>query len=84
MNKYMKTGIKTGLALIVLNACSFMEVGCQKFIGYSKENAAIINRVYGTDFLNIYTIGYDVGHKVFYDDANYIETAENELKKIKR
>ena len=69
---------KVGLVAIVANASSFSTVAMEKYIsGYDKEQAAVVNSLSAVPVL--YDLGFGLGHRVFYDDQNFIKTAEKEI-----
>lgn len=66
---------KAGLVLLITNLGSFSTVAMEKHIsGYSKEQAAFINSLSAVPFL--YDLGFHLGHQIFYDDNNFLETKE--------
>jgi hypothetical protein len=65
--------------ILATNMSSFLTVGMEKHItGYSKEQAAVVNALSAVPIL--YDIGFDIGHEIFYDDQNFMQTAENQLR----
>ena len=68
-------GKKVGLALLVTNLSSFSTVAMEKYIsGYSKEQAAFINSLSAVP--GLYDVGFHLGHTMFYEDNNFLETKE--------
>ena len=66
---------KVGLVFLVTNLSSFSTVAMEKHIsGYSREQAAFINSLNAVPYL--YDIGFHLGHQIFYDDDNFLETKE--------
>lgn len=66
-----------GLILVTTNLSSFSTVAMEKYISkYSNETSAVTNAFSSVPIL--YDIGFSLGHKVFYNDANFMQTARNE------
>jgi hypothetical protein len=75
MKKILSKIVKTGLILAVTNAMSFVTVGMEKHIsGYSNEKAASINSLSAVPI--VYDLGFEIGHRTFYGDSNFIKTSE--------
>ena len=82
---------KIGLAGLVLNGCAFTQVGMQKLCGFDEKQSAMINTMTAspysisirTLYAPIYGLGYSLGHKIFYNNADYAKIGEEELKKIR-
>ncbi len=75
-------GIKrTGSILAIVlatNLSSFTTTYMQKNLGnISNENASVINSLNSVPIL--YDIGFSVGHRLFYNDKDYLGTAENTI-----
>ena len=69
---------KVGLVALVTNASSFSTVAMEKYIsGYDKEQAAVVNSLSAVPVL--YDLGFGLGHRIFYDDQNFVETAEKQI-----
>ena len=67
---------RAGLVALITNANAFVTVGMEKHVSqYDKRTAAAINALSAVPLL--YDIGFSLGHKLFYDDQNFITTAES-------
>ena len=77
--KQCLSDLKTaGLVLLVTNAMSFSTVAMEKHIsGYSNERSAVTNSLSAVPLL--YDLGFDLGHRFFYGDKNFIDTAERKI-----
>src|SRR4030042_2154136 len=63
------------LVVGITNLSSFLTVAMEKNItSYSNETAATINSMHSVPIL--YDPGFSLGHMVFYNDSDYIKTAE--------
>jgi hypothetical protein len=84
MNRYMSTALdefskatKAALVLLATNATAFGTVGMEKHIsGYDNERAAVVNSMNAVPVL--YDIGFELGHRYFYGESNFISSSENE------
>ena len=79
IRKAISDTIKTGLAVLVVSyAIPFSTVAMEKHIaGYDKKQAALVNSLSAVPVL--YDVGFHLGHRFFYDDQNFIETAEEQI-----
>ncbi len=68
---------KAAIILLITNLSSFGTVAMERHIaGYSGGQAAVVNSLSSVPLL--YDVGFDLGHQIFYNDPNYIETAEGQ------
>lgn len=59
--------------ILAANLSSFATVAMEKSISrYSPETAAFVNSLHAVPLL--YDIGFDLGHEIFYNDPNFLET----------
>lgn len=79
----MKISKKLLLIYLAANLSSFSQVGIQKLVGVSPEQAAFNNYYsYGREFSPIsliYGRGAEIGHKVFYNQDDFREVAQSQL-----
>jgi hypothetical protein len=61
------------VATLATNVSAFSTVAMEKYISkMSNEQSAVINSLNAVPFL--YNPGYLLGHKIFYDDENFLRT----------
>ena len=76
---------RLSIIYLALNASAFLGVGCQKMVGMNPEVAAFRDYVsYGREGYPldlIYGIGLKVGHKVFYNQDDFREVAQEVMDK---
>lgn len=72
-----KDAAKVGLVFLITNASSFSTVAMEKYLsGYDKNFAAFVNSLSATP--GLYDLGFDLGHELFYNDSNFMRTAEKQ------
>jgi len=82
-HKKYKRAKTFALIYLIANLSSFSQVGMQKLIGLSQEQAAFYNYYsYGREFSPVgilYGLGAQTGHKLFYGNGNFREIAQSQL-----
>lgn len=78
IKKESKNFATIGGILLATNLSSFATVGMQKNISNLKNETAAINNSLQSIPV-IYDIGFSIGHKTFYQDNNYMKTAESKI-----